>query len=321
MQIVRDLSEVKLNSRSILTIGTYDGIHLGHQKIFADLVEAARVHRVPSVMVTLHPHPRAVLAPHLPPPQLLTTLEEKTAVIESLGLDIMAILPFTREFAQTPARDFLAALVAAFHPLQIWEGYDFVWGRNREGDIDLLRQLGQEFDFEVRIIEAQKIAGEVVSSTGIRHLLREGKVHAATQMLGRYPSLQGQVIQGAHRGHSIGFPTANLAIPAERLLPARGVYAVFAWLGERRFLGVANIGIRPSFNETTPTVEVFIFDFAENIYGQLLKIDLVAFLRPEMKFPGIEALVAQIDRDAAQARQILMEELARAPAAGVRPGP
>jgi riboflavin kinase / FMN adenylyltransferase len=304
MEVVTKLSEVQGNTPSLLTIGTYDGIHNGHQAIIHKIVKTAKVHDARSVLVTLHPHPRAVLVPDRSP-GLLTTPAEKIEVLRQLGLDTVAILPFTREFALTPAREFIQTLVEVFRPIQIWEGADFAWGRNREGDIKLLRTLGREYGFEVRTIELQQVAGEIVSSTRIRQYLIDGDVRQAAILLNRYPSLQGKVVVGSRRGRSIGFPTANIAVDPDRLLPAMGVYAVYVWLKDERYAGVANIGIRPSFGESTPTVEAFIFDFDRDIYGQRVKIDLVEYLRPEMKFEGIEALVTQIGQDAAKARKAL----------------
>ncbi|MFQ5610886.1 MAG: bifunctional riboflavin kinase/FAD synthetase [Anaerolineae bacterium] len=307
MQVYRNLSEVRLNSRSILTIGTYDGIHLGHQRIVTRLMKSARAHQVPGVLVTLHPHPRTVLVPDRPA-ALLTTPEEKIDVLAKLGLDILVILPFSKEFAQTSAREFIQILVDIFRPLEIWEGYNFGWGKNREGNIDLLQELGQAHNFKLSIIGPQEMASEVVSSTRIRGLLRAGEVREAASLLGRYPSLRGSVVPGAGRGRIIGFPTANLAVSPDRLLPADGVYAAFVWIDEQRYPGVANIGVRPSFNETERTVEVHIFNFDRNIYDKPIQVDFVAHLRPEQKFESIEALNAQIRQDAVQARQLLGEE-------------
>jgi riboflavin kinase/FMN adenylyltransferase len=196
--------------------------------------------------------------------------------------------------------------------VELWAGHDFALGKNREGNLEKLRALGHELNYRVCEFTPILINDKVVSSTQIRDLLRAGEVRQATEFLGRYPSLNSEIVQGANRGHTIGFPTANFAVPPERLLPANGVYATFVKLpGEmQRRASVTNVGIRPSFEGTERTVEAYIFDFDQMIYGQRLTLEFVERLRPEKKFNGINELVAQIRHDAEQARQLLAKEVA-----------
>jgi riboflavin kinase/FMN adenylyltransferase len=233
---------------------------------------------------------------------------EKISLLDALGLDLVAILPFTRETARTPALDFVQGLVAHLKMRQLWVGPDFALGRNREGDIPTLRQIGQALGFEVRVVEPLLQDGEVVSSTRIRDLVTRGEIRRATGLLGRYPSLSGQVMQGARRGRLLGFPTANLSVPPERAIPGDGVYACFVWVEARRFPAVTNIGVRPTFAGVERTVEAHLLDFKGDLYGLDLKIEFVERLRPEKRFENFDKLVAQIRADAEQSARLLAQE-------------
>ena len=249
-----------------------------------------------------------MLSPH-DPTRYLSTPGEKAALLEKLGLDILAILPFDQEMAQTSAQDFVAQVRRHLHIAELWVGAGFALGRAREGDVEALRAVGQELSFTVRVIEPLTWQGQIISSTRIRSLLLKGKVHQATQLLGRYPSLAGEVVRGSRRGHHLGFPTANLEVREERVVPANGIYAVYARLGEERHQGVANVGVRPSFEiGGQRIVEAHILDFDENIYGCDLVVQFVERLRDEVRFADVEELKAQIERDIAEARHVLAEE-------------
>lgn len=310
MQILTNLADARLSGPSVLTIGTFDGLHRGHQDIIRQLKSAAYSLQAQTVVVAFHPRPKAVFAPHLFGQDYLTTPAERIALFEQMGIDVLILTPFTLEFAQTSARDFMQDVSRRLNLVQICVGHDFALGKNREGNIDKLRELGREFNYSVCEIDRFELDGQVVSSTQIRTHVAAGQVRQAAHLLGRYPALTSQVVHGAQRGRTIGFPTANLAVPPERLLPANGVYATFVrFSGQtKRYPSVTNVGVRPSFNDTTRTVEVYIFDFAQDIYGQTLTLEFVEYLRPEMKFNGIEALVAQISHDAGQARTLLEKE-------------
>jgi len=308
MEIIDALSSANLNSDTILTVGAFDGVHRGHQHLIQQMVEEARQTKRLAGLITFHPHPGAVLSPYNPT-RYLSTPGEKAALLERLGLDILAILPFDQEMAQTSAQDFIAQVRRHLHIAELWVGADFALGRGREGDVEALRAMGQELGFTVRVIEPLTWQGQIISSTRIRSLILKGKVRQAAQLLGRYPSLAGEVVRGSQRGHCLGFPTANLEVRKERVVPADGIYAIYAGLGEERHQGVANVGVRPSFEASGQrTVEVHILDFEEVIYGCDLVVEFVERLRDERRFADVEELKAQIERDIAKARRILVEE-------------
>jgi riboflavin kinase/FMN adenylyltransferase len=307
MQIIDDLSQVDLDKDTILTIGAFDGVHRGHQYLIRQLLQRARrTHRLAG-LITFHPHPSAVLSPRNPT-RYLTTPGEKAALLERLRLDILAILPFNKEMAQTLARDFIEMVSRQLRMRELWIGKDFALGYGREGTPDVLRALGQEMGFSVETITPLIWKGEIISSTRIRSLLFRGQVRKAAELLGRYPSLAGEVVRGAQRGRCLGFPTANLEVRAERAIPANGIYAVYTVLGKERYQGVANVGVRPSFDNGERTVEIYILDFEANIYGYDLVVEFVQRLRPEKRFTDIKDLTAQIEKDIVQARRILAAE-------------
>jgi riboflavin kinase/FMN adenylyltransferase len=308
MQIIRNLTSAHLAEPTVLTIGTFDGIHRGHQVLLKQLKETAQKRQAQTATITFHPRPKTVLAPHLATDDYLTTSEERIALFEKLGLDVLVLIPFTLEFAQTTAYDFIKMIVEHINLVEFWAGHDFALGKNREGNIEKLTAWGREFNYSVREIKPFLIDGQVVSSTHIRHLLLAGQIRQATHFLGRYPSISGQIAKGVQRGRTIGFPTANLAPPPERLIPANGVYATFAQLSgnDQPLASVTNIGVRPSFEGDTRTVETYIFDFDQDIYGQSLTVEFVERLRPEKKFNNVDELVAQIKRDVEQAQAILL---------------
>jgi len=310
MQIIRDLAAAHLSGPTVLTIGTFDGLHRGHQALIQQLQQSARERRAQAAVIAFHPRPKTVLAPHLPNNDYLTTPDERIALFEKLGLDILILIPFTLEFSQTTAADFMRLLVERLNMVALWAGHDFALGKNREGNLDKLRALGQALNYTVHEFTPLLIDGQIVSSTHVRNFLLAGDVRQATQFLGRYPSLSSEIVHGAQRGRTIGFPTANFAVPAERLLPANGVYATWVQLpGEtQRRASVTNVGIRPSFDSSERTVEAYIFDFDQDLYGQRLTLEFVERLRPEKKFSSIDELVAQIRHDAEQARRLLTQE-------------
>ena len=309
MEIIDDLSSANLNSDTILTVGAFDGVHRGHQHLIQQMVEEARQTKRLAGLITFYPHPSAVLWPYNPT-RYLSTPGEKAALLEKQGLDILVILPFDQEMAQTSAQDFIGRVRRHLHMAELWVGAGFALGRARAGNVETLRATGQELGFTVRIIEPLTWQGQIISSTRIRSLLLKGKVCQAAQLLGRYPSLAGEVVRGSQRGHCLGFPTANLEVRKERVVPADGIYAVYARLGEERHRGVANVGVRPSFEIAGQRiVEVHILDFNEGIYGCDLVVEFVERLRDERRFADVEELRAQIERDVEKARRILSEAL------------
>lgn len=308
MDIIDDLTKADLRQETILTIGAFDGVHRGHQALISAVVERAHATDRLAALITFHPHPGVVLAPERAP-RYLTTPGEKMALLEGLGVDLVAMLPFNRQVAATPARDFMEKVSGHLRLRELWIGADFALGRNREGDVPLLRELGQDLGYDVHVFEPILGAEEIISSSRVRSLLTDGRVEEATGLLGRYPSLSGEVVMGAQRGRTLGFPTANLQVRPERAVPANGVYAVFAVLGAERFPAVANIGVRPSFDNGLPTVETHILGFDRDIYGCDLVVEFVARLRDERRFEDIDDLVAQIGRDSQAAWCILDSQL------------
>jgi riboflavin kinase/FMN adenylyltransferase len=298
------LPEQYTRRESIVTVGAFDGIHLGHQALIGGLVARAREEGRVAGLVTFYPHPLAVLRPDRPA-QYLTTPGEKAALLEPLGLDWMVVVLFTPQLAQMPARAFVQALVQRLRMHVLWVGPDFALGRDRAGDLPTLRELGREMGFEVYEVPYYGRDSTKVSSTHIRTLVRRGHVEEAARLLGRRYSVSGEVVHGAHRGRCLGYPTANLDVHPDRVVPANGIYATFACLGSERRDSVTSIGIRPTFDGGERRIETYLLDYRGDLYGHDLVVEFVARLRPEKRFADVEALVAQIDRDVAQTREIL----------------
>ncbi len=299
---VKNLSETFPNP--VLTIGNFDGVHLGHQAILRKVVERARAVNGTSIAFTFEPHPLKVLAPERSP-KLLNTFHGKMRLFEAAGIQVVICASFTRAFAgQDPeafARDVLHKKIGA---REVYVGYDYAFGRGREGSIDFLKKMGQTYGFEVGVVDAVEVGGVVVSSSLVRDLVSAGSMAEAARFLGRHYSIEGVVVTGSHRGHTLGFPTANLRTPNE-LLPGYGVYAVLADVDCRKMKGVASIGVRPTFGGGPVSIEVYLFEFHEDIYGRHLDLSFVDRLRGEEKFPDAESLVRQMHKDAEQAKRVL----------------
>jgi riboflavin kinase/FMN adenylyltransferase len=289
-----------------LTIGNFDGVHLGHQHLVRFLIERARALGLQPGAVTLYPDPVRVLRPH-EPMQYLSSLEERLELLQSLGLELVAPLTFTSELAELSPRAFVTMLRETLDMRLLVMGPDNAFGRNREATPEGMRALGEELGFAVEVMPAPLTTGETaaVSSTSIRRALREGDLPDVSRQLGRYYSLRGPVVMGDQRGRTLGFPTANIAVTADRALPAYGVYATWAYLGEEKLPSATSIGVRPHFGGELPRVETFIFDFDRDIYDRILRIELVERLRPEAKFDSLQALLDEMYRDVARSREIL----------------
>ncbi len=309
MHVYRDLAQPQLTEPTVLTIGTFDGLHLGHQHLLNQLKTAAQTHQARSAVISFHPRPKAIFATHKYGQDYLTTAEERIVLFKQHKIDILILMPFSLELAKISANDFMQLLVDRLNIVEFWAGHDFALGKNREGTTEKLSDIGKKLGYSVRQFEPFLVEGETVSSTQVRRHITTGDIAGATKLLGRYPSLTSHIIKGDQRGRTIGFPTANFAVPAERLLPTNGVYATFVTRHKtgQRHSSVTNIGIRPSFEGQHRTIEAFIFDFNEDIYGETLTLEFVEHLRPEQKFDGIEALISQINQDAEQARQLLLQ--------------
>ena len=294
-------------TRTALTVGSFDGVHRGHQDVLRQLVARARELGVHSLLVTFDPHPLEVVNPAAAP-RLLTVGDEKLEVLAESGIDFVAVLPFTPALAAFSAERFVDdILLERFRMHDLLMGYDHRFGHNRSGDATTMRRLGSERGFEVSVVPAVTVnGGQSVSSTAIRRAVAGGDLEGAFRGLGRHYSLGGRVVEGARRGRLLGFPTANVAVPGSRkLLPPEGVYAIRAQTPMGPYDGMLNLGPRPTFGDAESVVEAHLFDADLQLYGARLRVDFVARLRDTQKFSGIDALKAQLAIDAVQARRIL----------------
>ena len=299
MKIHRGDASFEPPRAAVVTSGTFDGVHVGHQKILSRLKELARETGGETVVVTYWPHPRIVLYPDDPAIQLLTTFEEKLALLEALGIDHLVQIPFTKEFSQLSSDAFVRqVLVDKIGTRHLVIGYDHHFGRNREGGFEYLMEHADEYGFAVEEIPRQDVDQVGVSSTKIRRALEAGQVHTAREYLGRPYRLTGAVVRGDQLGRQLGYPTANLRIDSpHKLIPADGIYAVHVAHAEQRYEGMLYIGHRPTIQGTSRNIEVNIFDFDQDIYGDELRVDLLARTRGDMTFDSLEGLKAQLAED------------------------
>lgn len=305
MEIVYALQEARPDRPSRVAVGAFDGVHRAHQHLIGSMVRAAHAAGHRAVVVTFDPHPGALLGRS--PVAALSTLEERAALLEGLGVDLLVIVRFTAAVAGTSAACFVDLLRAHLAMVELWAGPDFALGHRREGTVDYLQRLGAQQGFAVQVIEPLRWRGEVVSSTRIRAALTAGDIEEANGCLGRPYRLSGVVVHGRGLGRKLGIPTANLEPPPGRLIPANGVYACVAGTEEMaEWPAVANVGVRPTIADNGLTVEAHLLDFAGDLYGQRLRLDFIARLRDEMAFVGLDALVAQVRADIDQARRLLM---------------
>ena len=308
MQIAKELAKVKPQKEMLLTIGIFDGVHLGHQRLLTHLRDEARRKGWLSGVVTFKSHPEAVLSKEN---KLLwlDDLETRVRLLRDVGIDVVVTLPFSPELAQLTARSFVQLIKDNLKMRGLIVGPDFALGRGREGDAEKLRILGKEMGFSVEVIPAVVLDGQVVSSSAIRKALAQGDVKKVGKLIGRLFSLSGQVVSGDGRGRTLGFPTANLEIKSEQALPSDGVYATIAHAGHHLMPSVTNIGVRPTFEGSKHLVETYIFDYEGDLLGQNFTIDLVDKIRDEKRFDTEEKLKAQISRDVEQARRVLSERM------------
>ena len=306
MEILRSIPELsRLSGPLFLAIGVFDGVHRGHQAVISTSADHARAARGTPVVVTFDPHPEKVLRPQSAP-HLLSATQHKIALIQALGVDHLLIIPFNQEFAATEPENFVEQLVTHSKPLrEICVGHEWSFGKNRRGNLELLKRLGAKFNFGVIGVPQIKANDEVVSSTAIRQAIEKGDFARAAAMLGREYTILGTVTSGDSLGKKIGFPTANLSAHNEQF-PPNGVYAAVARLTDGMHLGVVNLGVRPTVAgaKSERVLEIHLFDFNREIYGKDVEVRFVKFLRPEKKFENVDALVAQIRRDVDQARAL-----------------
>jgi len=289
-----------------LTIGTFDGVHIGHQEIVRGLAAGARAEGAPVIVVTFHPHPAAVIRQQ-GGPHLLTMPDERAEYLQDAGADVVITQPFDAQIAGTNAEDFLILLKKQLGFRHLWVGYDFALGHKRGGDIHRLYELTEQLDYQLQVVPAVHLHGQIVSSSRIRGMLREGQVANAAQALGRWYRLGGEVVKGDGRGHTLGFPTANLAVPVEKFIPESGVYACIALVEGVERAAAVNIGLRPTFDGSSATtqIEAHILDYQGNLYGQQMSLYFIERLRDEKGFPSIQALIEQIQKDIHQTRELV----------------
>jgi len=300
-----ELRHFGLGRPTALTIGNFDGVHRGHQHLVRFVIERARALGLAAGAITLYPDPARVLRPQ-EPPQYLTSLEERLELLHGLGLDLVLPLTFTSELAELSPRAFVTLLRDELDMRLLVMGPDNAFGRDRQATPEAVARLGEELGFSVEVLPAPLGLAELtISSTAIRAALAAGDLETVAQQLGRPYSIRGPVVRGDGLGRQIGFPTANIAVTADRALPAFGVYATWAFVGEARHASATSIGVRPTVGGENVTVETYIMDFEGDLYDQTLRIELVARLRPELKFDSLEAMKGQIARDVAEARRVL----------------
>jgi len=309
MSIICNLNNLPKNiTNPVVTIGNFDGVHWAHQKIFKKIIERARGLHGISVVITFEPHPIKVMFPTKAKP-LITLLEQKKELIINQGIDLLLIIKFTAEFAAISARDFVKdILVDKLRVKEIVVGYDYTFGHNRQGNIEVLREMGSLFNFNVQQVDPVYTGNVLVSSTSIRNLIMEGNVVGAKKLLGRNYQIRGEVISGRNRGaFLLGYPTANLKLTDE-LIPKEGVYIVLIDIGGKIYQGLTNIGYNPTFKDKTLSVETYIFDLSANILKQKIKVNFLSHLRDEITFASSKELSQQIDEDVNQAREFFQKK-------------
>jgi riboflavin kinase / FMN adenylyltransferase len=309
MKVYRSLEELPTIPNAIVTQGTFDGVHLAHKVIIKRLRQLAKQHQGETVVITFHPHPRMVLFPDEHGLRLLQTLDEKIVALELSSIDHLLVIPFTKVFSRLSSLQFIRDIVVNKIGTKVLViGYDHRFGKNREGTFEHLNEFSSLYGFEVETIPEQDIDEIAVSSTRIRKALEAGNVLLAAKYLGRHYTVEGTVVKGKQLGRTIGFPTANIEVSdSNKLIPADGVYAAQVFINNHLYGGMVNIGYRPTVDGITHSIEVHLFDFAAEIYGETITIHFVDKLRNEMKFDGLQALQNQLEKDTLQAKAVLQK--------------
>ena len=308
MKVIRDSEHVEYNRQSVVTVGTFDGVHIGHRKIIAVLNGLKNEKKLRSIIVTFEPHPQLVLKNKVKEIRILSTLEEKLELFEKSGIDIVYVITFTKDFSQNTAEQFyIEYLIKKFGFSDIVIGYDHMVGKNREGGFETLNSLSGKYNFDVHKIDELKINGYTVSSTAIRNFLLNGNLKEAALLLNDHYSITGKVVYGDRLGVKIGFPTANIEPASEfKLIPKNGVYLVSSEISGKQYFGMMNIGFRPTVTEAgIQTLEVHFLDFEGNLYGKILKIKFREFIREEQKFNSLDELKKQIKKDKEVSKKLI----------------
>ncbi len=307
MKVYRSLEEFNRLEKAIVTTGTFDGVHFGHQKIINRLEELAKQHHGESVIITFFPHPRLVLFPEDNDLKLINTLDEKIELLEKSGINHLIIIPFTKEFSRLSSLEFIQQiLVEKIGTKKLVIGYDHHFGKNREGSFEHLKHYSKEYGFNVEEISEQDINDVAVSSTKIRNAILEGNVNIANKYLGYNFNLRGIVKKGDQIGRTLGFPTANISLAETyKIIPADGIYAVNVYLNERKLHGMLYIGDRPTVNGKSKVIEVNIFDFSSDVYDQLIKVEFLQYIRGDKYFKSLDELKDALANDEIVVRKIL----------------
>jgi riboflavin kinase/FMN adenylyltransferase len=309
MRHYHSLEEVSV-ANAWLTIGVFDGTHLGHREIIHRLTSGAHANGSPAVLLTFEPHPASVLSGQ--EIKCLTTPDERAELLGKFGVDIVITQPFTRDLASSTALEYMARIKQALDLKHLLIGYDFALGKGREGSANRLAEIGGELGYSVEVIGAISDESGVISSTEIRKLVSTGNVSEAAKLLGYHYSLSGQIIHGAGRGRTINFPTANVDYPARKVVPSNGIYACWAHLGNEKLMAATNIGFNPTFtpDRQIPSLEAYLLDFDRDIYGQQIKLEFVSRIRNELKFNSVQALMWKIQEDVDKTRELLTNQTA-----------
>lgn len=307
MKIIKDLLEIERNEKSVITLGTFDGLHLGHQQIVDTVIKKSLQSGGRSFLITFDPHPRKVI-PGRNDVKILSDLEEKIVILEELGLENLFVINFTEEFSRQSPEEFVEKyLVKGIGLSEVVIGYDHHFGKERDGNFKLLQDLGRKFKFIVTVVPELSVAGETVSSTKIRNALLSGDVVKAGKMLGRPYSFKGKIVRGDGRGKKLGFPTANLSTGNEdKLIPAKGIYAAECKVENEKHFGLLSLGSRPTFHKDGNIIpEFYIFDFDKDIYDKIMQVNMVEKIRDEEKFNSVDELIIQMNKDEEAGRKIL----------------
>jgi riboflavin kinase / FMN adenylyltransferase len=307
MKIFRQIEDPRLSMPgSVVTMGNFDGIHLGHQTLIRKTVEDSKQQGYPSTVLTFEPHPLRILAPERAP-LLILSYDDKMALFESFGVDIVIAQSFNRQFASIAADDFVRRfLVDRLKVRKLWVGRDLRFGQSRHGEVNDLVRWAPDGGFQVGVLDPILLEGVRISSSRIRQLVQEGRVDEARPMMGRYHFVSGRVVTGHHRGRDLGFPTANISSPTE-VIPLDGIYASLIQIKNQQWLSVSNIGVNPTFGDGPRTIESFVLDFDSDIYGEPVKLSFVKRIREERKFVMVKDLVAQMHEDVDHAKAIFKE--------------
>lgn len=296
MQILSNLFEIKLPESTIATIGTFDGIHIGHQKILNSLARFAKENSLKSVVITFDPHPRKIINKKNSI-ELINTIEEKKEKLKTLGIDYLIVQKFDEKFSETEANKFVEILKNNINIEKLIVGYDHRFGKNRNADINDLKKYGKELNFEVIEIDALEIEEVNISSTKIRSAIKEGNIRLANSYLGYNFFLSGEVVKGHSRGKELGFPTANLKIDEDKIIPKNGVYLVKSKIDHQDIYGMMNIGYNPTFNNKSKKIETHFFNLNKNLYGKIIKIELLEYIREEKRFETVDGLIQRLKLD------------------------